>query len=102
METKQRKKPSVFIVFDDLLELKFRTFVDRHAPSSSMTSKRIISGSRVSVSSKTTSPVSLKTGTAIKRTVCPAGPSMTVVANLGWLPTKKTWGHSSITNGSSS
>ena len=52
------------------------------------TLKSTISTSSVSISSRTSSPVSLNFGTAIKRTVCPAGPSMTVVSKAGWLPTK--------------
>ena len=52
------------------------------------TLKMIISTSRVSMSRRTISPVSLNFGTAINRTVCPVGPSMTVVSKVGWLPTK--------------
>lgn len=71
----------------DVSQLEKLLYPD-YVSSFSTTSNRMSSGIKVSVSSITTSPVSLKMGTAIKRTDWPAGPSMTVVSNLGWLPTK--------------
>ena len=58
--------------------------------------------SRVSESTSTISPVSEKRGIAINRTVCPSGPSMDTVSNLGCEPTKNRCGQDVNTNGSSS
>ena len=39
-------------------------------------------------------------GRQISLVLCPWGPSITPVSNLGWLPTKCTWGHSFSKKGS--
>jgi hypothetical protein len=58
--------------------------------------------SRVSESTKTSSPVSENRGTAINRTVWPPGPSMEAVSNFGCEPTKNICGQEFNTKGSSS